>query len=113
MMANVMSGETFGLAPQAKFWLFNAFPKLTKVAVLLAFETISKMNLDDLNIKKGGGILCLPFGFPNCQKTNHPLAAALDYLMKVKNLKIVTATPNRQVNFPFLTTRSRTKPILL
>lgn len=103
MMANVMGGETFGLAPNAKLWLFNALPKLTKVAVLLAFETIAKLDLDSLGIKKGGGILCLPFGFPNTEGAHHPLAAALKYLMDVKNLKVVTAAPNRHVNPTYVT----------
>lgn len=97
MMANVMAGDTFGLARRAKFWLHNT-PKLSKVSALLAWEAIAKFDFKEANIKAGAGIMCLPFGFADTPKENHPLARALAYLVHTKDIKVVVAAPNNHVS---------------
>jgi hypothetical protein len=98
MMANVMAGDTFGLARRAKFWLYNPTPKLSKVSVLLAWEAIAKFDFEAANVKAGAGIMCLPFGFADTPKENHPLARALAYLVHTKDIKVVVAAPNNHVS---------------
>lgn len=98
MMANVMAGDTFGLARRAKFWLYNPTSKLSKVSALLAWEAIAKFDFEAANIKSGAGIMCLPFGFADTPKENHPLARALTYLVHNKDIKVVVAAPNNHVS---------------
>lgn len=91
-----MAGDTFGLAPKAKLWLFTAAVKLTKVWVLLALEMLARADFTREQIKAGTGILCLPFGFANTPASKHPLATALSYLV-IKGFKVVTTAPNNKV----------------
>lgn len=98
LMASIMAGDTFGLARRAKFWLYNATRKLSKVSVLLAWEAIANYDFQKSKVKEGAGIMCLPFGFADTAKDDHPLARALNYLMESKGIKVVVAAPNNNVS---------------
>jgi hypothetical protein len=97
IMANIISGDTCGLAPRSKLWVYTGTPKLTKVAVLLAFEDIARFDLESENIKPTGGILCLPFAFHNSEEDNCPLRSALKYLITKTQLKVVIPAANNSV----------------
>lgn len=97
-MANVVSGDTFGLAPRSKLWVYTGTPKLTKVAVLLAFEEIARFDFEKHSIKPTGGILCLPFAFHNSEVRNCPLTSALKYLITKTQLKVVVPAANNSVS---------------
>lgn len=98
IMANVISGDTFGLAPRSKLWVYTGTPKLTKVAVLLAFEEIARFDFEKHSIKPTGGILCLPFAFHNSEVRNCPLTSALKYLITKTQLKVVVPAANNSVS---------------